>query len=75
MAEYRFTKRQTSRCDMNDKKFSTHNYQIISKTGKTQNFYVSALFVSAESYEHKAFLLTNIQKEKKSKWSTYYVTP
>ena len=63
MAEYRCVKHQTSRCDMENKKNSTPNYLIISKTYQNKNlFYVLALSVSAKTDKHKVFLVDQILK-------------
>ena len=77
MAEYRFAKRQTSWCDINDEKFSSPNYQIISKTGKTQIFCSCFGFIrfSSDWWAQCFFRWSNIQKDKKLKWATYYFTP
>ena len=64
MAEYHFAKRQTARCDM---KFSKSNYQIISKTLKTQFFHVLVLSASAQIDEPNAFFVDQIFKKTKNK--------
>ena len=68
MAEYRFEKLQTLRCDMKDKKFSIPYYQIISKTGQTHFFlYELDLSISAQIEDHKAFSVDHILKKTKIK--------
>ena len=67
MAEYRCVKHQTSRCDMENKKISTPNYLIISKTYQNKNlFYVLALSVSAKTDKHKVFFIDQIFKKAKN---------
>ena len=67
MAEYRCVKHQTSRCDMENKKISTPNYLIISKTYQNKNlFYVLALSVSAKTDKHKVFFVDPILKKAKN---------
>ena len=63
MAEYRCVKHQTSRCDMENKKISTPNYLIVSKTYQNKDlFYVMALSVSAKTDKHKVFFVDQIFK-------------
>ena len=67
MAEYRCVKHQTSRCDMENKKISTPNYLIISKTYQNKNlFYVLALSISAKTDKHKVFFVDQIFKKAKN---------
>ena len=67
MAEYHCVKHQTSQCDMENKKISTPNYLIISKTYQNKNlFYVLALSVSAKTDKHKVFFVDQIFKKAKN---------
>ena len=67
MAEYRCVKHQTSRCDMDNKKFSTPNFLIISKSYQNKNlFYLLALSVSAQNDKHKVFFVDQIIKKAKN---------
>ena len=67
MAEYRCVKYQTSRCDMDNKKFSTPNFLIISKSYQNKNlFYSLALSVSAQNDKHKVFFVDQIIKKAKN---------
>ena len=67
MAEYRCVKHQTSRCDMDNKKISTPNFLIISKSYQNKNlFYLLALSVSAQNDKHKVFFVDQIIKKAKN---------
>ena len=67
MTEYRCVKQQTSRCDMDNKKFSTPNFLIISKSYQNKNlFYLLALSVSAQNDKHKVFFVDQIIKKAKN---------
>ena len=67
MAEYRCVKHQTSRCDMANKKFSTPNFLIISKSYQNTNlFYLLVLSVSAQNDKRKVFFMDQIFEKAKN---------
>ena len=67
MAEYCCVKHQTSRCDMDNKKFSTPSFLIILKSYQKKNwFYLLALSVSGQNDKHKVFFVDQLIKRAKN---------